>query len=127
AQMPMGMASSHGSVVTKSAPASSSSGMQPMTNEQMAAKVAIRVNGAALTELDVRREMVSIFPYAVQHNGFPKDMEPQIRKGAVEMVVFEELLYQEAKRRNVEVTAEKVAKAEATFRKQFPQESGFNQ
>ena len=118
------MASSHAG----SAPMPSSvGGLQAMTQEQMAAKVAIRINGAELSELDVRREMVTIFPYAMQHNGFPKDIEPQIRKGAVEMIIFEELLYQEAKRRNISVAPEKLAKAQAAFRKQFPNKAGFAQ
>ena len=60
-------------------------------------KPAVRVNGAVLTEADVVGEMYSIFPYARQHGGFPKAMEADIRKGAIEMIIFEELLYQEAK------------------------------
>ena len=60
-------------------------------------KPAVRVNGAVLTEADVVREMYTIFPYASQHGGFPKALEADIRKGAIEMIVFEELLYQEAK------------------------------
>src|SRR4051794_22656129 len=79
AQMP-GLVSSHNATVLPSTAPTGS--MKPMTQEQMASTVAIRVNGTALSEMDVRREMVSIFPYAMQHNGFPKDMEPQIRKGA---------------------------------------------
>lgn len=129
AQMP-GLMSSHGST-SHGAPAPKamdpSGTMKPMTQEQMASTVAIRVNGTALSELDVRRQMVNIFPYAMQHNGFPKDMEPQIRRGAVEMVIFEELLYQEAKRTKVQVAADKLAKAEAAFRKQFTSKSGFEQ
>ena len=125
AQMPSApMAASH----TASPPTvSPTGGLQPMTQEQMASKAAIRINGSELSELEVRREMVTIFPYALQHNGFPKDIEPQIRKGAVEMIIFEELLYQEAKRRNISIPPEKLAKAQAAFRKQFPTKSGFEQ
>ena len=98
-----------------------------MTQEEMASKIAIRVNGSELSELDVRREMVTIFPYAMQHNGFPKDVEPEIRKGAVEMIIFEELLYQDAKRRNLTISSEKLASAEAAFRKQFPSQAQYQQ
>lgn len=127
AQTAPGLASSHGSSMPTmpASAASANGGLQPMTQDQMAAKVAIRVNGAEITELDVRREMVTIFPYAVQHNGFPKDMEPQIRGGAVEMIIFEELLYQDAKRRGTTVSPERLAKAEATFRRQFPGEAQY--
>jgi peptidyl-prolyl cis-trans isomerase SurA len=107
--------------------AGSNGGLIPMTQEQMASKVAIRVNGAEISEVDVRREMVTIFPYAVQHNGFPKDVEPQIRKGAVEMIIFEELLYQDARRRNLTVSPEKLAQGEAAFRKQFPNQAQYQQ
>lgn len=84
-----------------------------------ALKPAVRVNGAVLTEADVVRQMYTIFPYASQHGGFPKAMEADIRKGAVEMIIFEELLYQEAKRRKISVAPEQLNKAEAEFRKQL--------
>jgi peptidyl-prolyl cis-trans isomerase C len=85
-----------------------------------ASKPAAKVNGAVLTELEVRREMLTIFPYAQQHNNtFPKELEPDIRKGALDMMIFEELLYQEAKRLNVAIAPEKLAAAEKAFRGQF--------
>lgn len=127
---PVGMASSHASTMPKAAPssvASANANLVPLTQDQMSNKTAIRVNGADISELDVRREMITIFPYAVQHNGFPKDMEPQIRKGAVEMIIFEELVYQDAKKRGMTVSSERVAKAEAELRKQFPNAEQFNQ
>jgi peptidyl-prolyl cis-trans isomerase SurA len=125
--MPMASHAMSAPMGTHGTPAAANGGLAPMTQEQMAGKTAIRVNGAEISELDVRREMVTIFPYAIQHNGFPKDMEPEIRKGAVEMIVFEELLYQEAKRRNVTVSPDKQAKAEAAFRKQFPNQAQYQQ
>ncbi len=112
------LASSHAPSVTKPANRAPAA---------IVANPAVRVNGAVLTEIDVRREMYAIFPYARQHNGFPKAMEAEIRKGAVEMVIFEELLYQEAKHRNPAISAERVAKAEATFRRQFPEKAMYEQ
>jgi len=80
-----------------------------------------RVNEVVLTERDLLREMYAMFPYARQHGGsFPKGMEADIRKGALDMIVFEELAYQEALRNKVVVPAERMARAEAAFRKQFP-------
>ena len=38
-------------------------------------KPVARVNGAVLTDRDLLREMYAIFPYAQQHNGFPKAQE----------------------------------------------------
>jgi parvulin-like peptidyl-prolyl isomerase len=82
-------------------------------------KPVARVNGAVLTDRDLVREMYAIFPYAQQHNGFPKAQEAAIRQGALEMIIFEELVYQEAQQRKLAISAEQLARAEADFRKQF--------
>jgi len=83
-----------------------------------------RVNGAVLTDRDLLREMYNIFPYARTHNGFPREMEADIRDGALKMIIFEELVYQEATRRHLTVPPAELAHAEAEFRQQFssPQE-----
>ncbi|MDT8068731.1 MAG: peptidyl-prolyl cis-trans isomerase [Terriglobia bacterium] len=86
----------------------------------------VRVNGVVLTQSDLLREMYTIFPYANQHNGaFPKAMEPEIRKGAMQMIIFEELVYQEALRRKLTIPAPRLAKAQANFRKQFNSDSEY--
>ncbi|MGO8790651.1 MAG: peptidyl-prolyl cis-trans isomerase [Terriglobia bacterium] len=84
----------------------------------------VRVNGAVLTDRDLLREMYTIFPYARVHNGFPKAMEADIRAGAMKMMIFEELVYQEAERRHMTVPPAQLAHAQAEFRRQFnsPQE-----
>jgi parvulin-like peptidyl-prolyl isomerase len=86
-----------------------------------------RVNGAVLTDRDLMREIEAIFPYAKIHNGIPKDMEPEMRKGALEMIIFEELLYQQALREKRTVAKERLQRAEVEFRKQFPTEQEYNQ
>ena len=83
-------------------------------------KPVARVNGTVLTDRDLLREMFAIFPYARQHNGgFPKAMEDDIRKGAMQMIIFEELVYQEAKLRGMTVTPAQLNHALVEFRKQF--------
>ena len=83
-------------------------------------KPVARVNGVALTNRDLLRVEYTIFPYARQHNGeIPKEMEPGIRKGAMQMMIFEELVYQEALRRNMEISPAEMQQAEAHFRQQF--------
>jgi parvulin-like peptidyl-prolyl isomerase len=101
--------SSHASPVNNATPGVSTATLKP----------AVRVNGAVLTEADVVRQMYAIFPYASQHGGFPKAMEADIRKGAIEMLVFEELLYQEAKRINIPIDSKQLSRADAAFRKQI--------
>ncbi|MGD0629498.1 MAG: peptidyl-prolyl cis-trans isomerase [Terracidiphilus sp.] len=99
----------------------------PVTGPQITpAKPVARVNGSVLTEADLLREEYAIFPYGRQHNGIPKDLEPQIRAGALKMIVFEELVYQEALRRKVDVPAAKMQQAESDFRKQFATADEFN-
>jgi len=98
-----------------------------VTTLQVTGKTVARVNGAALTDRDLVREMFAIFPYAKQHNGFPEKLEPQIRKGALDMVVFEELVYQEAKRRKMSISALQMTRAERDFGKQFPSEEVYEQ
>jgi len=86
-----------------------------------------RVNGAVLTRADLVREEYAIFPYAKQHGGgIPKEFEKQIRDGALKMIIFEELVYQEAVRRKVAIAPGRMQKAQADFRKQFTSPQEFN-
>jgi parvulin-like peptidyl-prolyl isomerase len=89
------------------------------TSPSAVSKPVARVNSAILTDADLVREEYAIFPYARQHNGIPKEFEKQIRDGALKMIIFEELVYQEALREKVTVPAVKLQHAEADFRKQF--------
>lgn len=94
---------------------------------QISDKPVARVNGAVLTDRDLLREMYAIFPYAQQHNGFPKAQEAQIREGALEMIIFEELVYQEAVRRKLIISPEKLNRSEADFRAQFKSPDQYRQ
>ena len=93
-----------------------------------APKPIVRVNGAVLTDRDLLREMFNVFPYAKQHGGgFPKDSEPQIRKTALKNIEFEELAYQDALKKGMTVSAEKLSKAMKDFRKQFETEADYQE
>lgn len=105
------------------APSSSVSVLPPSAGNPVA-----RVNGAVLTDRDLMREEQAIFPYQNIHNGsVPKSMEPEMRKGALEMIIFEELLYQEALREKRSISPDKMKQAETEFRKQFQTEQEFSQ
>jgi parvulin-like peptidyl-prolyl isomerase len=98
------------------------------TISQPSGKPVARVNGTVLTDRDLQREMFTMFPYALQHNGnIPPEMEPQIRSGALKMIVFEELVYQDAVRRKMTVSPERLNRAEADFRKQFATPAEYQQ
>jgi parvulin-like peptidyl-prolyl isomerase len=86
---------------------------------QVSDKPVARVNDAVLTDRDLLREMMQIFPYAGQHNGFPKEQEAAIRQGALQMIIFEELVYQEAQRRKLTVPQQQIKQSELEFKKQF--------
>lgn len=107
--------------------ASTGSLQQPAQSAATQNRPVVRVNGTVLTQSDLMREEFSIFPYARQHGGMiPAPMEPQIRQGAMKMIIFEELVYQEAQRRGMTVPAVKLQRAEADFRKQFDTPQEFN-
>lgn len=118
---PAQLASSHAATAVASQPASTTANAQP------AGRPVARVNGAVLTDRDLLREEYTIFPYARQHNGVPAGMEADIRAGALKMIVFEELVYQEAQRRKMTVPATRLQSAEAEFRKQFASQQQFDE
>jgi parvulin-like peptidyl-prolyl isomerase len=100
----------------------------PVQVSRAAGKPVARVNGVVLTDEDLVREEYAIFPYAKQHSGkIPPELEPGIRKGALEMIIFEELVYQDAQKRKVTISAERINKAEAEFRKQFDSSAQYHQ
>lgn len=102
---------------------------QPQPNSALQSgtdKPVVRVNGSALTSADLVREEYAIFPYAKQHDGIPKEFEKQIRDGALKMMIFEELVYQESLRRHLLIPAVKMQHAEADFRKQFATPEEYN-
>ena len=95
---------------------------------QAVGKPVARVNGTVLTDRDLLSTMYAMFPYARQHNGaVPKELEPSIRAGAMKMMVFEELVYQQALRRNLTVPPAKLHKAEDAFAHQFDNPNQFHQ
>ena len=117
-----GQVASHAPTVFPQASASKTSAAPAIQPE----KPVVRVNGVVLTEGDLLREEYAIFPYGRQHNGIPKDLEPGIRAGALKMIVFEELVYQETQRRKMTIPAATIQKAEAEFRRSFPTPEDFN-
>jgi parvulin-like peptidyl-prolyl isomerase len=94
---------------------------------QVSDKPVARVNDATLTDRDLLREMLQIFPYANTHGGFPKAEEASIRQGALQMIIFEELVYQEATRRRLAVPPQLVRQAQIEFKKQFHSQQEYQQ
>ncbi|MGC2636665.1 MAG: peptidylprolyl isomerase [Acidobacteriaceae bacterium] len=102
-------------------PSAQQTAAQPAPEQPVA-----RVNNTVLTGSDLVREEYAIFPYARQHGGLPKELAGEIRQGAMKMMVFEELVYQEALRRKMTVSPARMLQAEAQFRKQFASPDEYN-
>jgi peptidyl-prolyl cis-trans isomerase C len=102
-------------------------GMAPGSSLAVTGRPVVRVNGSVLTDRDLLREMFAIFPYARVHNGFPKSQEADIRRGALEMIEYEELVYQEAERRKMTIPAARLKKAEADYRNKFQSDEEFDE
>jgi len=114
-------------VATNAGPAATPAASPSLTPVMVVTnKPVVRINGSELTDRDLLREMLIIFPYARQHNGFPKAEEPKIRMGALKMIEFEELVYQEAERRGMTVPPATLHKAMTEFRAQFPNQEAFD-
>jgi peptidyl-prolyl cis-trans isomerase SurA len=91
-----------------------------------AGKPVARVNGTVLTDRDLLRQELNMFPYARQHGGnIPKEYEAEIRKHALRDIVFDELVYQEALRRKLTVPPAQLKRAIADFKKQFASPAEF--
>ena len=120
-------ASSNMPLAAASVPNAGSSNFVPGSSLQVTGKVVARVNGAELTDRDLLREMFSMFPYARQHGGFPKGQEQEIRRGALEMIVYEELVYQEAERRKITIPAAQVNSAVAEYRDRFQSDEDYRE
>src|SRR5271163_294816 len=120
------MVSSHASTsVTPASVAPAPAPAPAMVSLQVTGKPVVKVNDAVLTDRDLLREMFALFPYARLHNGFPKMQEPEIRRGAMQMIVFEELVYQEALRRKMTIAPERVQREENKFRHEFSSDAEF--
>lgn len=105
-----------------------SSGKAPaVTASSTSGKPIARVNGTVLIDRDLLREEYAMFPYARMHGGVPKSMEAQIRQGALDMIIFEELVYQDALHRKLTIPPAQIDRAEAAFRTQFSSREQYRQ
>jgi len=112
---------------TTKAESATPAAVAPNSSLQVSGKPVALVNGAVLTDRDLLREMFAMFPYARQHNGFPKGEEAEIRRGALKMIEYEELVYQEAERRKMTIPKAKLDQAEGEYRGKFQSEDDFQQ
>jgi len=85
-----------------------------------------RVNGVALTEAQLDQEMQRLFPYYAIHGGrVPASAEADIRQKATHDLVLHELVYQEARRRNLQVPPLVWQKRLRKIRQGFPSRQAY--
>lgn len=117
--------SSHAPVAAAAPNAVQAAPAQLPASLQVTGRPVARVNNAVLTDRDLLREMLTLFPYARLHGGFPKAQEADIRRGAMQMIIFEELVYQEARRRGMTIAPARLQHEEQQFRGQFASDEEF--
>jgi hypothetical protein len=117
------MVSSHSPSFTPSAPPPQKG--TPDLFEPTGKPVA-RVNGKVLTDRDLMHELYVIFPYSKLHKGIPKSMASEMRRGALDMIIFDELVYQEALKRKMTIPDAKYEQAKERFLRQFPDKQTFD-
>lgn len=91
----------------------------PSSTKPPEAQIA-RVNGVALTQAQLDEETKRLFPYYAVHGGrVPAGAEAELRRQAVHDAVLHELMYQEARRRNLQVAPTKWQKRIGEIRSSF--------
>lgn len=93
----------------------------PRSELAVATAVVVRVNGIPKTVSDLDEMKQRVFPYFQIHGGqVPAGAEGDIRAKAMDELVLEELLFQEAKRRGIQVNETEFRKRMAEVRREFP-------
>jgi peptidyl-prolyl cis-trans isomerase SurA len=85
-----------------------------------------RVNGAGLSQRDLQHEMQNLFPYAEVHKGrVPGQYNADVRQKALQQIIFDELVHQEAKRRKMGITAATFEDIMRQAKSRFPSKTEF--
>lgn len=86
----------------------------------------VKVNGTVLTERDLREQMQRIFPYYSIHGGkVPDKYQTEIRQKAMDRIIAEELIYQDAKRRGMHVPPDVMANVFRSAKARFGTEQAY--
>jgi parvulin-like peptidyl-prolyl isomerase len=98
-----------------------------VSSSNTSGKAVARVNGVAISQSAFDQEQKRIFPYYSMHgNAIPKEYEAQVRQKALNNLINTELVYQEAKRRNLQITPLEWQKRLAEIRKDYRSTAEFD-
>jgi len=124
----MQLQSSHQPTLTM--PPASSAGVPEVaaiSTKPPTAQVA-RINGVVVTQAQVDEEIQRLFPYFAIHGGrVPEGARKQLQDQAIHDAVLHELMYQEARRRGLQVPPEAWQKRLTDIRKNFPTRKAYEE
>lgn len=88
-------------------------------------KIVAQVNGAAITEVDLEGAIDTYVPPGGFHGGIGSDKRKEFREPALNMLVDNELLFQEAKKKGVTVEEERIDAIVAETEKRYKNKKTF--
>jgi parvulin-like peptidyl-prolyl isomerase len=88
----------------------------------------VRVNGTVLTQAQIDEELQRLFPYYAIHGGrVPEGARKQLNEQAIHDAILHELVYQEARRRGLQVSPEAWQKRLAQIQSGFPSRQAYDE
>lgn len=98
----------------------------PQNSAASAADAVARVNGVPIPRAAFEQELRRVFPYFSMHgNAVPKEYEADVRRKALDNLINEELVYQEAVRRKLQITPAEWQQRLAEIRKEYGSKAEF--
>ena len=92
----------------------------------VAESIVARVNGAGLSQRDLQHEMQSLFPYSDVHKGrVPGKYSAEVRQKALQQIIFDELVHQEALRRKMTISTSIYADILKQAKGRFPSKTEY--
>jgi len=87
----------------------------------------VKVNNTTLTERDLREQMQRLFPYYSIHGGkIPDKYQAEIREKALDRIITDELIFQDAKRRGMKVSPDVMAKVFRSAKARFGSQQAYD-
>jgi parvulin-like peptidyl-prolyl isomerase len=102
-----------------------SEAIPPQVSQEAASGVAATVNGAPITSQELDNAVNSMLPRATGHRQLSETRTEEIKKEVLEDLIQKELLYQEAKRENIQVSSEEIEAEMEKIQNRFFSEQDF--
>ncbi len=113
------MAVSHAPTAAAAPAAAPAPAVNPDSPEMK--KPVARVNGVAITAFDLMEQTQRIFPSYQMHGGkVPEKYQAEIHQKAIDQLIADELIYQNAKVKGITISPEETQKTIRSAKKRFP-------